>query len=186
VIAAPIRLNLAVRLAREDDIPELKDLVAQAVRQLMRNDYTPRQIESALVHLLGIDSRLIEDGTYYVAEVGDRIAGAGGWSRRKAIYGHDATPNPEAEQFLDPLIDAARIRAYFVHPDFARQGIARQLLQVSEAAARASGFWKAELVATWTGVPVYESAGYTGVEPIEVTLPDGVSLTGLRMMKMLY
>lgn len=179
-------LNLAVRLAHPSDIPELTQLIQDAARGLMAKDYTARQIESALIHLLGVDSRLIEDGTYFVAEVDGEIAGAGGWSRRKSIYGHDATPRDDADLFLDPISDAARIRAFFVHPHYARQGIARHLLHISESAARANGFWKLELVATWTGVPVYESCGYIAVEDVQVALPDGEIISGLHMMKILY
>ncbi len=185
-MVATTALNLAVRLAHPSDIPELKQLIQDAARGLMAKDYTTRQIESALTHLLGVDSRLIEDGTYYVAEVDGEIAGAGGWSRRKAIYGHDATPREDADVFLDPMSDAARIRAFFVRPQFARQGIARHLLHISESAARANGFWKLELVATWTGVPVYESVGYITVDDAKVTMPDGETITGLQMMKILY
>ncbi|MBZ0300027.1 MAG: GNAT family N-acetyltransferase [Anaerolineae bacterium] len=184
---ATAALNLQVRVARHSDIPALNQLIRQSVRGLLSEDYTPQQIESSLVHLFGVDTHLIDDGTYYVAEVEGCLAGAGGWSRRAAIYGHDSTPGHEAAAtLLNPLTDAARIRAYFVHPDFARRGIARELLYLSEAAARAEGFWKLELVATWKGAPVYRACGFEATGEASVKLPDGVTLTGLYMRKILY
>jgi GNAT superfamily N-acetyltransferase len=186
---APAALNIDLRLAHFDDVPALRHLVAQSVRGLLNRDYTPRQINSSLNYLFGVDERLIADGTYYVAESNGVIAGAGGWSRRKALYGyHHWTPDDATieEPYLDPAIDAARIRAFFVHPDHARRGIARELLHLSESAARAEGFWKVELIATLTGIPLYESCGYIGVNEESLTLPDGVTINGLHMMKILY
>lgn len=178
------KLRLAIRHARLSDIPALKALVDQSVRGLLQDHYTPRQIESSLIYLFGVDAQLIEDRTYYIAEVDGQLAGIGGWSRRQALYGYDeASHGNGAASYLDPHRDPAHIRAFFVHPDFARRGIASELLAISEADARRSGFRKAELIATWAGVPVYEKAGYVTVGSEKVFLPDGVSLTGLRMMK---
>jgi N-acetylglutamate synthase-like GNAT family acetyltransferase len=178
-------LKLDVRPARRDDLPALHDLVEQSVRGLLREVYSPRQIESSLKYLFGVDPALIEDGTYYVAEVNGNLAGAGGWSKRSAIYGHgdERSPQDTPPVYLDPALDAARIRAFFVHPNYAGRGIAHELLSLSESAAYSAGFRKVELVATWKGAPVYKSCGYMVVETTSVTLPDGEILTGLHMMK---
>lgn len=175
-------LKLDVRPAQADDLNALHDLVEQSVRGLLREVYTPRQIESSLKYLFGVDPALIEDGTYYVAEVDGNLAGAGGWSRRSAIYGH-GDDQPAAPIYLDPSVDAARIRAFFVHPNYAGRGIAHELLYLSEAAAYRAGFRKVELIATWKGAPVYQSCGYSTIEETTLTLPDGVMLTGLYMAK---
>lgn len=173
-------LKLDVRLAESDDLPALRDLVEQSVRGLLREVYTPRQIESSLKYLFGVDPALIEDGTYYIAEVDGNLAGAGGWSHRSAIYGRG---DDEPPVYLDPAVDAARIRAFFVHPNYAGRGIAHELLYLSEAAAYRAGFRSAELLATWKGAPIYQSCGYTTIKEVSVTLPDGVTLTGLYMTK---
>lgn len=180
-------LNLDVRRAEPDDLPALHDLVEQSVRGLLREVYTPSQIESSLKYLFGVDPALIQDGTYYIAEVEGHLAGAGGWSRRSAIYGHgdDHAPQDAPPVYLDPQVDAARIRAFFVHPNYAGRGIAHELLYLSEAAAYSAGFRSLELVATWKGAPVYQSCGYLTVEETVVTLPDGISLSGLFMRKVL-
>lgn len=180
-------LNLDVRLARQDDLPALHELVEQSVRVLLRDTYSPAQIESSLKHLFGVDPALIEDETYYVAEVDGRLAGAGGWSRRSAIYGHGDEPSPQAVPpvYLDPNTEAARIRAFFVHPDFAGQGIAHELLNLSESAAYTAGYRRLELVATWKGAPIYKACGYVPIEETVVTLPDGEALSGLYMMKVM-
>lgn len=169
------------RLAQAVDIPELQQIIEQSVVGLLRNDYTESQIESALQHLFGIDEQLIQDKTYYVAEVEGRIAGSGGWSFRRELYGTQS----HADAFLNNRRDAARIRAMFVHPDFARMGVGSELLAVSEAAASSYGFLQAELIATLTGVPFYTARGYIVRGPVEVVLPDGVSLKGTSMTKSL-
>jgi GNAT superfamily N-acetyltransferase len=179
---ATSKLNLDVRPAQPDDLHALHNLVEQSVRGLLREVYTSRQIESSLKYLFGVDPALIEDGTYYLAEVDGNLAGAGGWSRRSAIYGH-GDDQPVAPVYLDPQVDAARIRAFFVHPNYAGRGVAHELLYLSEAAAYSAGFHKLELIATWKGAPVYQSCGYSTIEEISLTLPDGETLTGLHMMK---
>lgn len=179
------RTAVAVRHARLRDVPVLQTLIDQAVRGLMHHDYTPRQVDSAARYLFAVETRLIEDRTYYVAEVNGVLIGAGGWSRRHAFSSYEYGVSKNAEAYLDPRYDAARIRAYFVHPAFARRGIARELLATSEADARSNGFWQTELIASSTGVPLYEKAGYTALGEESVTLTDGVTLTGLRMMKFL-
>ena len=178
---APTMTRIATRLAREEDIPELQTIIRQSVTGLLHNDYTDRQIESGLIHLFGVDEQLIQDQTYYVAEVDGHIAGSGGWSFHNELYG----THSQGAEYLNTNEDAARIRTMFVHPEFARQGISSELLRVSEAAAKSCGFHQAELIATLTGVPFYTAKGYAPIKTVEVFLPDGVSLVGLQMSKAL-
>lgn len=144
--------------------------------------YTPRQIESAVRHVFGVDSRLIADGTCFVALDGETIAGCGGWSRRRTLYGGDQRPIGADEQ-LDPAIDAARIRAFFVAPEYARQGIGRKLIEACERAAAAEGFKRLELMSTLPGVPLYAASGFREVERVADVLPDGVAVEFVRMEK---
>jgi len=174
----PIRLRLAV----ETDVPALQQLIARSVRGLSTGYYTPRQIELALVHVFGVDTQLIADGTYFVAEADDWIAGCGGWSKRKTLYGGDQFKSDE-DNLLDPATEPARIRAFFVDPDFARRGIGRQIIEACEKAATDAGFRQLEMGATLPGVPMYEAAGYEAIEPLEVPMPDGESLPIVRMGK---
>ncbi len=145
-------------------------------------DYSAEQLASALRHLFGVDTRLIEDRTYYVVEAGGRIAACGGWSRRRTLFGGDQYSD-RSDDRLDPETEAARIRAFFVHPDFARRGIARLLLQECERAARAERFRRLELMATLTGIPFYEREGFLALERTDVTLPDGVGFPLARMSR---
>ncbi|MBL8186794.1 MAG: GNAT family N-acetyltransferase, partial [Acidobacteria bacterium] len=158
-------MEIQLRLATAEDIPALDQLMRQSVRQLSAGYYTERQIEISLVHVFGIDTQLIADGTYFVAEAAEssgaesRIAGCGGWSKRRTLYGGDQTKHGE-DNLLDPATEPARIRAFFVAPDFARRGIGRQLMEACEAAARAAGFTNMQLGATLPGVPLYAALGY--------------------------
>ena len=151
-----------------------------SVRHLARGFYTPLQIESALRFAFGLDSQLIDDGTYLVAEAGERLAGCGGWSKRRKIYGGDQAQTGE-NSFLDPQVDAARIRAFFVHPEFARNGVGKALLQHSLEAGRASGFTRFELLGTLPGEPFYRSHGFIVAERVPTILPDGVEIEFVRM-----
>ncbi len=182
-------MTLHIRLARADEIPALEKLIARSVRALSEGFYTPRQIELALVHVFGVDSQLIADGTYFVAEAdGQRAACAivacGGWSKRRTLYGGDQM-KAGADNLLDPRTEAARIRAFFVDPAWARRGIGRQLIDACETAARAAGFTRLEMGATLPGVPLYEAVGYRAVESLAVPLPDGETLPIIRMEKLL-
>jgi GNAT superfamily N-acetyltransferase len=164
------------------DIESLRPLIRQSVLGLSGADYSPEQLESALRHLFGVDTRLIEDGTYYVVEAEDRTVACGGWSRRRTLFGGDQYSN-RSDDRLDPGTEAARIRAFFVHPDWARRGIGRWILQECERTARAEGFRRLELMATLPGIPFYERDGFTILERTEVQLPDGVSLPLARMSR---
>nr|WP_067055550.1 GNAT family N-acetyltransferase [Mucilaginibacter sp. L294] len=173
---------ITIRLATFDDVAELQQLIALSVSGLSTAYYTPNQIESAIKYIFGIDSQLITDGTYYVAEKDNIKVGCGGWSKRNTLYGGDQHKEVE-DPLLDPTKDAARIRAFFVHPDYARQGIGRKIINVCEDAAKANGFTSFELGATLPGVPLYEVMGYMAVERIDVVLPDKELLGIVKMKK---
>ena len=185
LIGQPHRRCFRLRLATEDDLPALHAVIEASVRALQAGDYTPAQIEGALGTVLGVDTQLILDRTYYLAETTDepaRIAGCGGWSRRKTLFGADRGPN-RAPDLLDPRTDAAKVRAIFVHPEFARQGLGSLILATVEEAAREAGFTRFEMGSTLTGVPLYQLKGYVEVERIAVPLANGESLPVVRMVK---
>jgi len=171
-----------IRLATFDDIPELHRLIALSVRGLSEAYYTTGQIESAIHYVFGIDSQLIADGTYYIFEKQDIIVGCGGWSRRNTLYGGDQHKDIQ-DPLLDPAKDAAKIRAFFVHPDYARQGIGSQIIKTCEEAAQRNGFARLELGATLPGVPLYLSMGYMPLKRIDEVLPDGEVLGIVKMQK---
>jgi len=175
-------MTITTRLATFEDIPFLQQLIGASVRGLSTAYNTPNQIESAIKYIFGIDTQLIIDGTYYVAQVGDAIVGCGGWSKRNTLYGGDQHKAVE-DPLLDPVLDAARIRAFFVHPDWARKGIGKHIIQVCENAAKKNGFTSFQLGATLPGVPLYEVMGYRPLEHIEQPLPDGEVLPIVKMYK---
>src|ERR1700753_3590949 len=149
-----LNMELNIRPAVFDDIPALDILIASSVRGLGKGYYTDVQIESSIKYIFGVDTQLLADGTYYVVESGGRIAACGGWSKRKTLYGGDQHKST-ADPLLDPAVDAARIRAFFVHPDFARQGIGRMLINFCETEAIKNGFTRMELGAPLPGEPLY-------------------------------
>lgn len=173
-----------LRKATLGDRPELEQLIARSARGLSRPDYTDAQVEAALGAAFGVDSELIRDGTYFVAEVNGKIVGCGGWSRRRTLFGGDAQPG-RLSDLLDPSRDAARIRAFFVHPDWARHGIGRAILERCETEARGEGFRAAELLATLPGHRFYRVLGYTGDERLPHSLRDGVTIDFIPMTKSL-
>lgn len=183
-------MEIQLRLATAEDIPALDQLMRQSVRHLSAGYYTERQIEISLVHVFGIDTQLIADGTYFVAEAAEssgaesRIAGCGGWSKRRTLYGGDQTKRGE-DNLLDPATEPARIRAFFVAPSFARRGIGRQLMEACEAAARAAGFTNMQLGATLPGVPLYAALGYQPIKEVEEPMPEGEVLPLVIMGKSL-
>lgn len=177
-------MDCALRTATADDIPALEALIPLAVRGLSAPFYTGPQIERAVAHVFGVDRQLIADETYYVAEIDGEIAGCGGWSRRKTLFGGDQTSfKAEDDALLDPARDPARIRAFFVHPGFARRGIGKKILRACEFAARQAGFARLELIATLPGEPLYLACGYQSVEPFDIVMPDGGKLPAVRMRK---
>jgi len=177
-------MNWAPRPARDADIPALEELIPLSVRTLQAPHYSPAQMEAALGPVFGVDRQLIRDGTYFVVERHGQIIGCGGWSKRLTLYGGDAARTGEDPE-LDPDRDPARIRAFFVHPAWARQGIGRSLLEVCERAAVAAGFQAAELNATLTGEPLYAAFGYAVAERLEAPMAGELSLPIVRMTKRL-
>jgi GNAT superfamily N-acetyltransferase len=176
---------IGVRLAVEADLPTLSALIPASVRALSQGYYTPAQIESAIRHVFGVDTQLVADGTYFVAFAGDgEIAGCGGWSRRNTLFGGDQMkegPDP----LLDPATEPARIRAFFVRPEFARRGVGSRIMEACVRAARADGFRSLELAATLPGEPLYRAFGFNAVERLDTRLPDGVAIPFIRMARAL-
>jgi N-acetylglutamate synthase-like GNAT family acetyltransferase len=176
-------MAIQIRLAALSDIPALQELIHESVRVLSAAYYSAREIESALVYIFGVDSQLIKDGTYFVAENDKQIVGCGGWSKRATLFGGDQSKLDEPEPLLEPGKDPARIRAFYVHPKWARRGIGRQIITACENAVRDAGFNTVELVATLPGEPLYSTMGYARNERIELTTPEGESLPAFRMSK---
>lgn len=175
--------GIRLRLALLEDIPVLRELIEASARGLQAQDYSPAQIEGALQTVFGVDSQLIADGTYIVAQAASNvIAGCGGWSKRKTLYGGDRWTERE-DSLLDPLHDAAKIRAFFIHPDWARRGVGTLILKACEDAARAAGFLRFEMGATLTGAKLFGAKGYIAVKPISIPLANGESLPVIHMEK---
>ncbi|MDQ6893790.1 MAG: GNAT family N-acetyltransferase [Acidobacteriota bacterium] len=174
--------EFTIRGAVRADVESLRELIRESVVGLGGRDYSVEQIASALRHLFGVDTRLIDDGTYFVVEQPGRSGpvACGGWSRRRTLFGGDQY-GERSDDRLDPATEAARIRAFFVHPDSARRGIGASLIEACERAARAEGFRRMELMATLTGIPLYERGGFAAKEPVEIVLPDGVRFPLVRM-----
>lgn len=171
-----------VRPATPEDIPELRTLIDASVRGLQVADYTPAEIDRALATVYGVDTQLIADGTYWVAESDGQIVGCGGWSKRRTLFGGDQYAGRE-DSLLDPTRDAAKIRAFFVHPAWARRGVGTHILDACESAAQRAGFTRFEMGATLTGVPFYEARGYTASDRFTAPLAGGESLAIVRMEK---
>jgi GNAT superfamily N-acetyltransferase len=182
--------HFSLRLATYDDIPTLHKLIEASVRGLQVDDYTPEQIEGALGTVLGLDTQLIRDKTYWIAETRDDagrvcVAGCGGWSKRRTLFGADHGPG-RAPELLDPAADAAKVRAIFVHPEFARMGVGTLILAHVEAEAVAAGFRRFEMGSTLTGVPLYRLKGYVETERIAVPLGNGEKLPVVKMVKAVH
>ena len=173
---------MQIRKAIPEDVPRLREVIEASVRGLQANDYSQSQLEGALKSVYGVDSQLISDGTYFAVEVDDQIVACGGWSKRKTLYGGDQYAGRE-DSLLDPARDAAKIRAFFVHPDYARRGIGSLILEACETAAIAAGFRRLEMGATLSGVAFYRAKGYVAVEDQNVPLENGEVLPIVRMSK---
>ncbi len=174
--------TFSLRKATLDDRPALERLIAESARGLSRPDYTDAQVEAALGSAFGVDSELIADGTYLVAEGEGRIVGCGGWSFRRTLFGSDTQAGRRSD-LLDPACDSARIRAFFIHPEWARRGIGRAILERCEAEACSHGFRSAELMATLPGVRFYRALGYTGEKRVEHPLRGGIAIEFVPMRK---
>ncbi len=188
-------MKIRIRLAEACDVPLLRELIEASVRGLQAGDYSAAQLEKALGTVYGVDTQLISDGTYFAAEEtessgGALLVGCGGWSKRTTLYGGDVWKESGKERgagqedsLLDPAKDAAKIRAFFIHPEWARRGIGGMILEACEAAAWAAGFRRLEMGATLTGVPFYRAKGYVELEAEEVPLGNGLTLPIVRMGK---
>ena len=183
---APADVVYEVRAAADADVPTLRALIAASVRGLSVGYYTAEQAEAALVHVFGPDTQLIADGTYYVVEADEAglrtLVAAGGWSRRRTLYGGDQTKSG-GDPLLDPATEPARIRAFFVHPAWARRGLGRRLFDHCHRAARDAGFRELTLVATLPGVPLYSALGFVEGERFAVPMADGLELPVVRMTR---
>ncbi|HWX54644.1 MAG TPA: GNAT family N-acetyltransferase [Verrucomicrobiae bacterium] len=180
-------MKIQIRPAVGEDIPILRSLIDVSVRGLQAGDYSPAQLEGALQRVYGVDSQLITDKTYLVAEAADagvpaNIVGCGGWSKRKTLFGGDVWAERQ-DTLLDPEHDAAKIRAFFIHPAWARRGVGSMILEACESAARAAGFTRLEMGATLTGVPFYQARGYVVLEEIQIPLGNGELFPVVRMAK---
>jgi GNAT superfamily N-acetyltransferase len=172
----------SLRKATLDDRPALESLIARSARGLTSGAYTPQQVEAALGGAFGVDTQLIRDGTYFVAEARGRIVGCGGWSLRRTLFGADRHAQRDVRE-LEPAKDAARIRAFFIDPDHARLGIGRAILERCEAEAHARGFQRLELMAMLSGVDFYLAHGYEPGAPVQCELGSGLALELLPMSK---
>ena len=179
----------AIRPAVSADVAVLRELIDASVRRLQSGDYSPAQIDSALRTVFGVDSQLIADGTYLLvetipagAEKKPFIVACGGWSKHKTLYGGDSWRDRQ-DDLLDPATDAAKIRAFFIHPDWARQGIGTLLLDACESAAHAAGFTRFEMGATLTGAKLFEKRGYVAMERLNVPLEGEIALPIIHMVK---
>ena len=171
------------RLATPADTPMLEGMMHAAIRGLLPEFLSPEKVEASFA-VMGLDSQLIADGTYFIVESGNRPAGCGGWSRRATLFGHNHTAGRDS-RLLDPATEPARIRAMYTHPDFARRGVGRYVLGLCEMAARQEGFLRAELGATAGGEPLYRARGYAEIERLEVPASDGITVPITRMGKTL-
>jgi N-acetylglutamate synthase-like GNAT family acetyltransferase len=162
---------VAIRTARADEIPILEALIERSARGLSRSDYGEAEIEALIAHIFGVDSEVVEDGTYLVAEIDGQIAGCGGWSRRRTLFGRDRFAARD-DGLLDPATDAARIRAFFVDPAFARRGVGKAILAACETEAAKAGFRELTLMATLPGLPFYAASGFIAGQEMHVLAAD--------------
>jgi GNAT superfamily N-acetyltransferase len=174
--------GFVIRHATTDDIPAMQSLIARSAHGLSAGDYSAAQVDGALAGAFGVDTQLLRDRTYFVVQAGEELVGCGGWSWRRTLFGSDARSDRDPEP-LDPIRDAAKIRAFFVHPDWARRGIGSALLERCEREAIAHGFRRFELMATLPGVRLYAARGYVGALPIQWPVPGGHSIEFVPMSK---
>lgn len=173
---------LASRIARPDDIAAMMELMEAAISELQKPFLTDDQIAASRA-IMGLDTQLIDDGTYFVIEADGELAGCGGWSRRATLYGNDDSHGRNAA-LLDPAVDAARIRAMYTHPLHVRKGVGRLIIDLCEEAARREGFKTVELMSTMAGEPLYRACGYKARESVSDD-SGGAAVPLIRMTKML-
>jgi GNAT superfamily N-acetyltransferase len=183
-MTSSIRDCFTHRIAKIGDLDALKVVMARSIEELQSEFLTSEQV-AASHKVMGLDTQLIEDGTYFLVESGERIAGCGGWSFRSTLYGGDESIVTREPRRLDPAVDAAKIRAMYTDPDFKRQGIGTRVMELCENAARAAGFKRCELMATAAGIPLYRQRGYESTAELKHADVDGVGIPLLRMEKYL-
>ena len=176
-------LDVRIRKATARDVPALESLIRSSARELSKGYYTEAQTEGAITDIFGVDTQLIRDGTYVVAEVGGQTVGCGGWSKRRTLFGGDQREIGREDNLLDPDEEAAKIRAFFVHPEWARRGIGRCILAHCENEAEQAGFSRLELGSTLPGEPFYRKEGYDEVERQLVALRNGAVAEIVVMQK---
>ena len=176
--------QLTHRLATLEDLEALRDVMRRSIEKLQDEFLSSEQVRASH-KVMGLDTQLVKDGTYFVVESEGRIAGCGGWSWRSTLYGGDASVVSREPRALDPATEPARIRAMYTSPEFVRQGVGRLVLRLCEAAAIDAGFNRATMMATMAGVPLYKACGYVEVEPVNDATVDGVSVPLVRMEKRL-
>ncbi|MBV8685041.1 MAG: GNAT family N-acetyltransferase [Caulobacteraceae bacterium] len=182
-VQTPAETDFTHRLATEYDLPALRQVMDLAIAQLQRGFLDETQIAASRL-VMGLDTQLVADRTYFLLEANGRIAGCGGWSRRATLYGGDHSTALRNAALLDPARDAARVRAMYTHPDFTRRGVGRRILDLCESAAAAAGFSRVELMATLAGLPLYRACGYVEIEPV-VSETDLGPVPLVRMGKVL-
>jgi GNAT superfamily N-acetyltransferase len=175
-------MTFEIRIAALSDVGGIEALIKESARKLGLSDYSPAQIEAALKGAWGVDTQLIADQTYFVVEFENTLVGCGGWSYRSTLFGNDSEPNRTSDR-LDPKTGAARIRAFFVKPEFARKGIGSMIMLRCEREARLHGFTRLELMATLPGKPLYERHGFVALTPIAYPLDDQLTIEFVRMTK---
>ena len=173
---------MIIRKATMDERDALRELIAASARHLSREHYNDQQIETAITTVFGVDTDVIGDGTYLVAESDGQLFGCGGWSKRKTLYGGDQYASRDAG-YLDPESEPAKVRAFFIHPDHARKGIARAILAQCEIEARADGYRELELMATLPGIEFYKSIGFKETGSLDLQLTEQVKLELVPMRK---
>ena len=173
---------MIIRKATLDERDAMQQLIAESARHLSRAHYDDQQIETAIATVFGVDTSLIEDGTYFVVEIDGNLVGCGGWSRRKTLFGGDQYTSRDTA-YIDPASEPAKIRAFFIHPDHARKGVARALLNECETEARAHGFRALELMSTLPGIEFYKSCGFTEIGYFDLQLTEAVKLPLVPMRK---
>lgn len=173
---------LSHRLARLEDCDALRELIEAAISELQKPFLDEKQIAASRA-IMGLDTQLIDDGTYFIIEEANEIVGCGGWSRRATLYGNDGSAGRDAA-LLDPAIDSARVRAMYTHPSHTRKGVGRLIISLCENAARSAGFKTVELMSTMAGVPLYLACGYEPQEDV-TSIDGGAAVPLTRMTKKL-
>ena len=175
-------MDYVIRKAALADRPAIAQLIKDSARSLSRADYSDAQIEGAIATVFGVDTNLIIDGTYFVADSAGALIGCGGWSKRKTLFGGDQYATRDASE-LDPKTEPAKIRAFFIHPEHARKGIARAILAACENEARACGFQALELMSTLPGIKLYRACGFAGEDRVELKVGEGLTIGLVPMRK---